>query len=317
MNPQNKTGPKDVFGHLLAIIGLYVSVLSFGALLFGLINLYIPDVLQYEHGRFAVESLKWPLAILVIVFPLYVWLTAYLQRDLQKNPEKKELKTRRWLLYFTLFATAVVIIGDMVTLIFRFLNGDLTLQFVFKVCAILAIAGSVFTYYVWNIRKDIPASSHSGMRWFVRGVLLAGVLLIVFGFFVAGSPFAERMKRFDERRIQNLQTLQYEIVNFWQTKETLPTTLDELRDDIRGFTPPQDPETGESYGYTVVSTNEFTLCAMFKAANKEVAVAPLRKPIPASPEGYFPAPEENWLHDAGETCFTRTIDPDRYPPFKR
>ncbi len=318
MDNSKKIGPKDVFGHILAIIGLYVSVVSFGALLFSLINLYIPDVLQYEHGRFAVESLKWPLAILVIVFPLYVWLTAYLQKDLQKNPEKKELKTRRWLLYFTLFATAVVIVGDLVTLIFRFLNGDLTVQFVLKIIVILAIAGSVFTYYVWNIRKDIPASSHPGMKWFVRGVLLIGVLLIVFGFFVAGSPFAERLKRFDERRIQNLQELQYEVVNFWQTKEKLPVTLDELRDDIRGFTSPLDPETGESYGYTVAGTNEFTLCAVFKTANKEEMIVPLRKAIPASPEGYsLPPSEENWLHDEGKVCFSRTIDPDRYPSFKR
>ena len=316
MDTLKKTGPKDVFGHLLVIIGLYVSVVSFGALLFSLINIYIPDVLQYEHGRFAAQSLKWPLAILVIVFPLYVWLTIYLQRDLERNPEKKELKTRRWLLYFTLFTTAVVIIGDLVTLTFRFLNGDLTLQFILKVCAILAIAGSVFTYYVWNIVRGVPASSHAGMKWFVRGILLLGALLIVFGFFVAGSPVAERMKRFDEQRIQSLQTIQYEIVNFWQTKEQLPPTLDDLRDDISGFILPRDPETGEPYGYTITGSNEFTLCAVFKTVNKENTGKPLRKAIPASP-GYYPAPEENWLHDAGEMCFTRTIDPDRYPPFKR
>src|SRR3989344_4639357 len=98
MDNTTKTGPKDVFGHLLAIIGLYVSVVSFGALLFGLINIYIPDVLSYGYGHAGAESLKWPLAILVIVFPLHVLLTAYLQRDIERNPEKKELRTRKWLL---------------------------------------------------------------------------------------------------------------------------------------------------------------------------------------------------------------------------
>ena len=65
MNDSKKTGPKEVFGHLLAIIGLYVSVISFGALLFGLINIYFPDVLNFGFGRFAARSLRWPLAVLV------------------------------------------------------------------------------------------------------------------------------------------------------------------------------------------------------------------------------------------------------------
>src|SRR3989344_1809905 len=140
MTDSKKTGPKDVFGQLLAIIGLYVSVIVFGALIFGLINLYFPDVLNYDYGYFAKQSLKWPLAVLVIVFPLYLWLNNYLQNDLERNPEKKELKTRKWLLYFTVFATAIVIVGDLITLIYRFLNGDLTVQFVLKVLAVLLIA---------------------------------------------------------------------------------------------------------------------------------------------------------------------------------
>jgi hypothetical protein len=95
MTDSNKTGPKDVFGQLLVIIGLYVSVIAFGALIFGLINLYFPDILSYDYGPYASQSLRWPLAILVIVFPLFVWWNSYLQKDLEKNPEKKELRSRR------------------------------------------------------------------------------------------------------------------------------------------------------------------------------------------------------------------------------
>ncbi len=73
MDFQNKTGPKDVFGQLLAVIGLYVSVTALGALIFGLVNLYFPDVLNYDYGQSARGSLRCPLAILVNVFPLFVW----------------------------------------------------------------------------------------------------------------------------------------------------------------------------------------------------------------------------------------------------
>lgn len=314
MNDIKKTGPKDVFGNLLAIIGLYVSVVSFGALLFSLINIYFPDILQYEYGRYARNSLRWPLAVLVVVFPLYVWLTSFLRKDLERHPEKKDLKTRKWLLHFTLFATAIVIVVDLVTLVFRFLNGDLTVQFVLKVLAVLFIALAVFTYYLWNIRKDIPAIKHKIMKWFVRVVVAVGALFIIFGFFVAGSPFAKRLERFDQRRVQNLQTIQYEIINFWQTKEKLPRNLNELRDDIRGFVAQRDPQTGEEYGYTVLAERQFELCATFKTANKDISL--LGKP--SVPRGeVYPVYEESWLHDAGKTCFTRTIDPDRFPSLKR
>src|SRR3989344_3821532 len=171
MNDSSKSGPKDVFGQLLAIIGLYVSVIAFGALIFGLINLYFPDVLSYDYGFYAKQSLRLPLAILVIVFPLFVWWNSYLQKDLEKNPEKKELKSRRWLLHFTLFVAAVVIIGDLVSLVYRFLNGDLTIQFILKVLTVFLIAAFVFTYYLWNIRKNIPATKDLRMRWFVRSTV--------------------------------------------------------------------------------------------------------------------------------------------------
>ncbi len=316
MNDSKKTGPKDVFGYTLVIGGLYAVVISFGSLVFGLINLYVPDVLSYEYGRFATESLKWPLAVLVIVFPLYVWLTAYLTKDLEKNPEKKELRTRKWLLYGTLFVSSIVIIGDLIALIFSFLNGDLTAQFILKVLTVLLIAGVVFTYYVWSIRKDIPASRHPIMKWLVRGAIAVVAFSILFGFFVVGSPFTERAKRFDERRVQNLQTLQYEIINFWQAKETLPASLDELRDDIRGFVPPQDPKTNEAYPYRVISEQQFELCATFNTSNKESASS-VNKRIPViTPDGYAPY-VETWLHEPGEMCFTRTIDSDLYPPYKR
>ncbi|TSC90523.1 MAG: hypothetical protein G01um10142_419 [Parcubacteria group bacterium Gr01-1014_2] len=319
MSDPNKTGPKDVFGHLLAIIGLYVSVVAFGALIFGLINLYFPDVLNYDYGPYASQSLRWPLAILVIVFPLYVWWNFYLQKDLEKNPEKKELKSRKWLLHFTLFAAAVVIIGDLVSLVYRFLNGDLTIQFVLKVLTVFLIAASVFTYYLWNIRKNIPATRDPRMRWFVRIIVAVAGFFIVFSFFAVGSPFSQRLKRFDERRASDLQVIQSEIISYWQAKEVLPQSLDQLRDSIRGFVPPVDPETGETYEYRVLAPLQFELCADFKTSNKQDSKVG-KAPVPATPRGYkypYPVLEDNWLHDAARTCFTRTIDPDLFSPLEK
>ena len=50
--------------------------------------------------------------------------------------------------------TALIIIGDLVGLVYGLLGGlELTLRFILKVLTVLFITGSVFWYYLWDIRK--------------------------------------------------------------------------------------------------------------------------------------------------------------------
>lgn len=306
-----KTNPKDFFLHLLATAALYTSVIAFGSLLFQYINIYFPDPLNNAVGRFARQAVRWPISVLIIVFPLYVWLMHYLQRDMVKHPEKRKLRARKWLLYFTLFAAAIAIIINLITLIFFFLGGELTTPFVLKVLAVLFIALSVLIYYVWMLRKPMPALAHPTMRLFVIAVVGITGASILAGFFVAGSPQSERLRRFDDQRVNDLQNIQFEIASYWQAKTALPPSLDDLRDDIRGFAPSMDPESAEPYEYRITGDTSFELCATFKTSNKEELTSE-RRPVLAPPFGF----EESWLHDEGHTCFSRTIDPDRFPPLK-
>jgi hypothetical protein len=150
-----KVSPRDVFMHLLAIIALYVSAGSFIALLFQYINIVFPDILEYS--QYARESalgiIRWSIASLVIIFPLYAVATHTLNKEYKREPEKRNLKIRKWLTYFTLFAAAVIIVGDLVTLIYSLLSGGLTTQFILKVLAVLFVAVSVFYYYFWDLKR--------------------------------------------------------------------------------------------------------------------------------------------------------------------
>jgi len=305
MDDTRKTGPRDVFSHLLAIIFLYVSVFAFGSIIFSLINIYLPDVLQ-GIGSYAREGLRWPLAVLVVVFPAYVWLTWYLAKDVERNPEKRDLKTRKWLLYFTLFATTIAIVIDLISLIFTFLNGELTMRFVLKVLTVFAIAAAVFVYYLWTIRKGISALKHSGMRIFVFGVLAIVALSIIFGFYVAGSPQSERVRRIDMDRANDLSTIQYQVIEYWRAKNKLPAVQNDLIDGINVASLPVDPVTGEAYEYRVKGERTFELCAVFQSDNAQDRV----ETSLGDPYG------EYFAHGIGRTCFERTIDPDRFPPLK-
>ena len=137
------------------------------------------------------------------------------------------------------------------------------------------------------------------------------VAAVIAGFFIVGSPMTQRARRFDERRVSDLQAIQWEVVNYWQMKAALPDTLDALRNDIRGFVPPTDPETGAAYEYTGYGSEgpvSFELCATFAMAGGD-SMQGITRPMPEKGiEG------GSWAHEAGRTCFTRRIDKDLYPP---
>ena len=61
---------------------------------------------------------------------------------------------RRWLTYLTLFVAAAVLVGDMIALVYNLLGGELTLRFVLKVLVAAVIAGTIFGYYLMDLRRE-------------------------------------------------------------------------------------------------------------------------------------------------------------------
>ena len=296
-----KTSPKDFFLHLLAILTLYFSAGAFLTLVFQYINVLLPDVLESFYSRQGIASaIRWAISTAIIVFPVYVWATWFLNKDYHTTPLKRNLWIRKWLVYFTIFVAAGIIIGDLIVLINNFLEGELTVRFILKVIAVLFVAGSVFGYYLSDIRNP-KSRGRKILSYVVIGIM---ALAIVVGFFMVGSPAEERLHRFDQQRISHLQFIQSEVLNYWINKEALPDTLDDLQDDIRGTIAPQDPQTGEDYTYNALRGTTFELCANFALSSigdEERFARPFEKGL-----------SQNWEHKDGLVCFERTIDPDFY-----
>ena len=127
---------------------------------------------------------------------------------------------------------------------------------------------------------------------------------VVAAFLTIGSPAKQRKLSFDSDRVNDLQTIQSQIVNYWQQKNTLPANLGQLTDSISGFTAPKDPESNAEYEYFVKSNLNFQLCANFNLPSQTNS-----KAIPQIYPMY-----DNWDHTAGSVCFNRTIDPELYKP---
>ena len=155
------------------------------------------------------------------------------------------------------------------------------------------------------------------MQYFVYAVVVIVAAAIAAGFFVAGSPKEERLRQFDERRVGDLQSIQGQIVNYWQQKGRLPQALGDLTDSVSGFRAPTDPETGATYEYRAVASTTFELCAVFvgtydaesKRAQQDVVLYPIDMRMGPKQIAF-----DQWSHGIGRYCFERTIDPELYPP---
>jgi hypothetical protein len=137
--------------------------------------------------------------------------------------------------------------------------------------------------------------------------IIAVIASVIGGFFIVGSPAEERAYRFDDERVSDLQMIQSNILSYWQAKERLPDNLAQLKDEFSGFIPPKDPETGAEYIYRKTGNLSFDLCAIFNRPNRTGI-----SEFPSYADPYYSP--ENWKHEAGEVCLSRTIDPERYPP---
>lgn len=221
--------------------------------------------------------------------------------------------------------SSVVVAADLVTLVRYFISGEITNRFILKVITVLVVAGLIGFYYMLRLKESKESNSKYGMIIGGVGIILV-IVAIGYSFMIIGSPMKQRELRLDERRMQDLQNIQYQVINYWQQKEKLPATLNDLKDSISGASIPVEPEfeKGKTYEYAVKAPLQFELCATFSQPMPkgwreysgggvypmmyDKAVSELAYPYPGG------GVNESWEHQMGRTCFTRTIDKDLYPP---
>lgn len=150
---------QEAFMYLLLFLTLYISAISLGTLLFQLVNTWLPDALTEYSGTGRLSMIRGSIASLIIAYPVFMWMTALLRKGIKKDPDKRASKIRKWLTYITLFLAAGTIIGDLIALVNNLLNGDLTLRFILKILIIGGIAGLIFGYYFWDMKRDKETAS--------------------------------------------------------------------------------------------------------------------------------------------------------------
>jgi hypothetical protein len=278
--PAGARGARDAFLYLLTFVLLYIAVGSAIALYFIFLDYLYPDPawMDWQVGV-ALVTVRHSIAAILVSFPLFVFLTLVLDCAVAKERDGQGHPVRKWLTYLTLFLAASVIVVDLITLLYFFLEGALTTRFVLKVVALLVICEVVLSYYFLSPRPDTQGRPPHRLRRFpgiVGSLLIAGS--VVLGFAMAGSPFKARHQRLDEKRVEDLRAIHRTIQRMVTKTDITTNTVTVIRalpktlDEVAGYQATKeagrrldviDPQTGERYTYTVTGEKTYELCATF------------------------------------------------------
>ena len=152
--PRPQLSAREAFLYLLLFTTLYFSCYHLGSLLFDLINRAYPDPAVADLQQWVEEEMRWSVSYLLITFPAFGFLARYIASDVAKHPVKRLSPIRRWLTYLTLFIAAGALIGDLATLVHSVLAGELTTRNSLKVLVVILIAGTVFGFYLRDLRRE-------------------------------------------------------------------------------------------------------------------------------------------------------------------
>ena len=279
-----KSSTVDIVINFFSFILLGIAATALGTLYFKVITKGFPDPLAAMNGsgEWAVTSaIHYAIASLLIAFPLYFAAMRIWFRKFREDEGRTESALTRWLTYLVLLVTSVTIVGDLITVLFKLLQGEVTARFLLKALTILVIAGIIFGFYTLERRKiqyrrEIPRTTFQYFGWAITGIVALGLVL---GFLAAGSPETARMRAFDMQREADLGRLAGCIERYAQDLGQLPASLDALRKTGRYAycgSSMQDPQTKQGYAYRIVTPSriqgparigEFELCAAFSLAS--------------------------------------------------
>ena len=108
------------------------------------------------------------------------------------------------------------------------------------------------------------------------------------GLFILGSPTEERARRIDRRRVTDLQGIVAAADLYWTRHSRLPASLDDLTAEPGVKISTGDPASSEIYGYQVLDSASYEVCANFERESGETSRDP----------------EKNlWAHGSGRQCF--------------
>ena len=270
----NQHNAKYAFYYLLSLVALIFTALSFGMIIFSIIDRIIPDVLN-SYGGNVDGQLKFAISAIFIAAPIFYLISSLIHRGLHKGELEKDSAIRRWLTYFIILVSAMIILGVFIGVINNFLSGELTGRFIFKALTMLFISGVTFSFYFYDIKRESPDKTDKVVKIFFGATLALVIAVFVAAWFFVESPKTARNRRLDQAVVQNIYSLESAVNSYYDRNKKLPANLDELKADKNIYISAAaliDPETKTPIVYNKISDKEFELCANFRTDSIAEAV---------------------------------------------
>ncbi len=297
--PVKSNAAKFVFLYLLHLVALGFMTVSFGNVIFQIINKYIPDVTApYIENKFAISAL-------LVSIPIFYVVSFLIQKSLFSGELKKDSAIRRWLTYLILFVSFLIFFGWLIYFVNSYLNGEVTTRFILKTIAVLAIAGAVFGFYFYDIRRSVVENVKDKLLkiFFITSLVLV-VAVFVASFFTVESPTLARDRKLDDQ-ITNVFNDIYQCADsYYNQTQKLPDGFATMISQCPYLTSDNlnDFQTGQPYAYQITGTTTYQICANFRTSNIGTA---------NNPQGIYPAaPSYNGsAHDSGYQCLKGQVFP--------
>lgn len=268
-----KHDAKYLYLYLLSLISLIFLGLSVGSVFFAIINLNINDPLLSNYYSYSgvSSSLKFAIAAILVSAPVYFTTSCLIEKGLKKKEIHQESSVRKFLTYFILLISSVIILGIFISIVSQFLNGGLSLKLGLKLLTTLIISAIVFSYYFYDIKSSDKESAGKVKKIFFYSSLALVVASFILALFFIESPKVARMRKFDENLASTVQNLRYKVADYYYQEGVLPESIDDLSKnksfshfDQRDFV---NPKTGKEVEYKKINDNEFEICSDYLTSN--------------------------------------------------
>lgn len=295
MEKQNNA--KHAFYYLLSFVALIFTTISVGIIIFQIIDKSVVDVLN-NYAMASNSALKFAISSLIIAVPVFYIISRLIYQDLKKGILDKDAPLRRWLTYFILLVSSIIILGVFIGAINNFLSGELTWRFVLKALTILLISLSVFSFYFFDLkRKDFTGTNVFLRVYFVASLVLI-IIIFISAWFYVESPATARAKRLDQMLVNNMYSVESAINTYYDREKKLPLSLNDLVLDPKFNVQiiPSDPII-----YNKLTETSFELCANFRTdSRQDQGQAYMSYPA-------YPAASNYSFHTAGYMCNKATL----------
>ena len=149
--PRPYTDAREAFLYGLLLMALALTAYHLGMLIFRFIEQAFPLPNDVRTLR---EATRWPIAVLVVALPVFLYVSRLVNRDVRLDPSRRASKNRTQVTYVTLFVCAAVVIGVLAGVVYEFLGGELTTRFILKSLTAAVIAAAIFAYYLRDMRIE-------------------------------------------------------------------------------------------------------------------------------------------------------------------